>query len=146
MEFDKLCSAKGRSPCSLHRQGAATAAAHGVRRAAARIGFADFGFGGCPPVGRPADGSRFLSSEQWTRKTALRDGRRAAGGDRPLVDKGLLAVRCVIPTPPKARHQRMYVFRDGCDRRSAWRAGSSYAFTIAWTGRTRDARPVAYSC
>ena len=52
----------------------------------------------------------------------------------------------MIPTR-EARHQRLYVFRDGCDRPDALRAGSFYRFHYCLDdAHARSPKPVDESC
>ncbi len=89
------------------------------------IGFDGFGFGGWP---LRADGTLHEDSLRYAAEAMDPEKPRyAMGVGRPeeivrCVDMGYTLFDCVIPTR-EARHQRLYAFREGCDRPGALRAG-----------------------
>ncbi len=151
VEFDKLCSGKGEKPLlfGIVQGGGDRALRMECGERLREIGFDGFGFGGWP---LRSDGT--LHEESLSYASEAMDPekpRYAMGVGRPeeivrCVDMGYSLFDCVIPTR-EARHQRLYVFRDGCDRPEALRAGSFYRFHYCLDeAHARDARPVDESC
>ena len=115
------------------------------------IGFDGYGFGGWP---LDADG-KFRPDLLKMAADAMPDGKvkYAMGLGRPeeiaqCVQMGYSLFDCVIPTR-EARHQRLYVFREGCATREGVRRadGKFYRYHYAMDPEhCRDPRPVDDKC
>ena len=115
------------------------------------IGFDGYGFGGWP---LDANGS-FRPDILKMAADAMPDNKikYAMGLGRPeeivqCVEMGYSLFDCVIPTR-EARHQRLYVFADGCDTPDGVRRsdGKFYKFHYILDDKhARDGRPVDESC
>jgi len=156
-EFDKLFSGKEDRPLlfGIVQGGGDRALRMECGERLREIGFDGFGFGGWPLKG---DGTLHEESLQYAAEAMDPDKPRyAMGVGRPeeivrCVDMGYTLFDCVIPTR-EARHQRLYVFREGCDRPDALRsgkpgaAGSFYRFHYCLDdAHARSAKPVDESC
>ena len=115
------------------------------------IGFDGYGFGGWPLDA----GGAFRPDILQMAADAMPDGKvkYAMGLGKPeeivqCVAMGYSLFDCVIPTR-EARHQRLYVFREGMDNPDAVRApgGAFYRYLYALDAEhCRDSRPVDPSC
>ena len=120
-------------------------------RALQAIGFDGFGFGGWP-----------LDTTGQFRPDILESAAAAMPDDRPkyamglgrpeeivqCVSMGYSLFDCVIPTR-EARHQRLYVFKDGMETKAGVRdpAGRFYGFYYALDEKhLRDPRPIDPNC
>ena len=153
-EFDKLVKGrKGPRPLlfGIVQGGGSRALRLECGQRLKEIGFDGFGFGGWP-----------LDNDGNFREDILKDAadamdenlpRYAMGLGRPeeivrLVDMGYTLFDCVIPTR-EARHQRLYVFREGMATRQGVRAadGKFYKFLYMLDDvHVRDASPVDPEC
>lgn len=115
------------------------------------IGFDGYGFGGWPTD----ENGKMLDEVLKNAADAMPDNKvkYAMGVGRPeeivsLVKMGYSLFDCVIPTR-EARHQRLYVFKDGCETPDAVMAGGSgfYRFLyIMDEDYTRDGSPIDKNC
>ena len=154
-EFDKLCKQKkdGKRPLlfGIVQGGSDAQLRAECGRRLEEIGFDGYGFGGWP-----------LGSNGELRPDILKMAadampdnkiKYAMGLGRPeeivqCVQMGYTLFDCVIPTR-EARHQRLYVFADGCATPDGVRRpdGKFYRFHYAMDDKhARDGRPVDESC
>ncbi len=152
-EFDKLCAGREKRPLlfGIVQGGADPALRRECGEQLEEIGFDGYGFGGWP-LG--ANGE-FRADVLRMAADAMPDGKvkYAMGLGRPeeivaCVGMGYALFDCVIPTR-EARHQRLYVFADGCDTPDGVRRtdGKFYRFHYAMDDRhARDPRPVDERC
>lgn len=154
-EFDKLAKGAkdGARPMlfGIVQGGADPALRTECGRRLEEIGFDGYGFGGWPLDA----GGAFRPDILKMAADAMPDGKvkYAMGLGKPeeivqCVEMGYSLFDCVIPTR-EARHQRLYVFREGMDTPDAVRApdGRFYGYLYALdAAHCRDSRPVDPSC
>lgn len=150
-EFDKLASGRGEKPLlfGIVQGGGDRALRLECGERLRAIGFDGFGFGGWP---LRADGTLHEESLRYAAEAMDPEKPRyAMGVGRPeeivrCFDMGYTLFDCVIPTR-EARHQRLYAFREGCDRPEALRSGPFYRFHYCLDDvHARDPRPVDEGC
>ena len=152
-EFDKLCGDREKRPLlfGIVQGGADPELRRECGERLEEIGFDGYGFGGWP-LG--ANGE-FRADVLKMAADAMPDHKvkYAMGLGRPeeiaaCVEMGYTLFDCVIPTR-EARHQRLYVFADGCENPDAVRrpGGKFYRFHYAMDDKhARDPRPVDEHC
>ena len=152
-EFDKLCGGRENRPLlfGIVQGGADPELRKECGERLEEIGFDGYGFGGWP-LG--ANGE-FRADVLQMAADAMPDHKvkYAMGLGRPeeiaaCVQMGYTLFDCVIPTR-EARHQRLYVFADGCENADAVRRadGKFYRFHYAMDDKhARDPRPVDERC
>ena len=150
-EFDKLTAKMDEKPklFAIVQGGADPVLRLDCGRRLQQIGFDGYGFGGWPLDQQ----GNFRPEILKYACDAMPDGlpKYAMGLGRPeeivqCVDMGYNLFDCVIPTR-EARHQRLYVFKPGCENARALRQGPFYQFHYALDDKhISDRRPVDENC
>lgn len=150
-EFDKLFSGRAERPLlfGIVQGGGDRELRMECGARLREIGFDGFGFGGWP---LRADGTLHVESLRYASEAMdPMKPRYAMGVGRPeeivqCVAMGYTLFDCVIPTR-EARHQRLYVFKEGRDNPAALGAGGFYRFHYCLDdAHARDKRPVDETC